>query len=1195
MSRSARDIESARAKTNRDQSDAADPQASVWVNANAGTGKTHVLTLRVLRILLSGTPPEKILCLTYTKAAAAEMSKRIFDKLGSWVTATDTDLTQKLHEILGNEPTREQRDFARTLFTRAIETPGGLKIQTIHAFAERLLQRFPLEAGVPPGFKILDDDKGRELKARAIEATLLEATSQPARPLGKALMTAIRYASESNFDELLSKAIAERTWLDAAARFELGTKSADFAAAEVYLRTTFGVRQRITSVQIETERAGLLSQAELVMLRDHLGAGGATDTKHSALVSRALTSSDATQRGAALTDYFLTGNGDGKRASLMSKALGEQRGDLLALGQKAQDRCFDLTAELKTIALVDATAALYRLAGAVLQRYTDAKASSGALDFDDLIQKTTSLLSTSDQAEWVLFKLDGGLDHILVDEAQDTSPEQWAIIEALGREFFSGTGARDAVRTVFAVGDEKQSIYSFQGAAPEKFAEVGERIKDMTLSAKAAWRKVPLNLSFRTVQPVLDAVDGVFSNAGTTPGVTAAAQSIEHIASRFGHSGLVEIWPTERAAEAAPSSPWSPLEEATERAPANRLADRIAATIERWLKTGEILKSENRPVRAGDVLILVRKRNPFAVPMVAALKARGIPVAGSDRIALTAQIAVLDLLALGDFLTLPEDDLALATVLKGPLFNFNDDDLLAVAHGRKGTLWRAFLAASDTTPKFKPAAETLKRWRAKADFTPPFEFFSAVLDRDGARTKMLHRLGPEAADAIDEFLDMALAYDDNNPPSLTGFLANLRAADREVKRDMDHARDEVRVMTVHGAKGLEAPIVFLPDTCTTMSAGGAGTRLLKLPDVPRPSATPPPVIWQVKGTSKLAPIQSATLANAAREREERNRLLYVAMTRARDRLYVGGFEGKSARAPGCWYDVIFDSLSPGFDKLTASDGTAIWRSETAQMENPEKPKASHTSSVESQTLPAFALRRAAIEPQLSVPLAPSRLEPYAPDHEGEPLILPRTASDPSGDRGLPSPSKLVADNRFLRGTITHALLQYLPEIADGDRKAAATAFVTRRAAVLTAKARLSIVRETLAILNSAEFAPLFSAGSRAEVPISAMLPRPSGKGPALRLSGQIDRILVTASEVMIVDYKTNRPPPQELHGVAPAYLFQLAAYASALAEIYPGKRLRAALLWTDGPRLMEIPPNILGDYGDRLWSLDTASLETAGP
>jgi ATP-dependent helicase/nuclease subunit A len=1189
-------ILAARARTNMAQSDAADPLASVWVNANAGTGKTHVLTMRVLRILLAGTAPEKILCLTYTKAAAAEMSKRIFDKLSEWVTAPDAVLKQKLAEITGTEPDAATLNFARTLFTRAIETPGGLKIQTIHAFSERLLQRFPLEAGVPPGFKILDDEKGRELKARAIELTLREATAHPARALGRALQTAIRYASDSNFDELLSKAIAEHRWLRAASQIENHDESDDFSGAEVFLRRALGIRAKIDAEGIEAARANVLSNADLIALKDQLATGSDSDISNSTKLGAALATADPAQRGVAIADYLLTGNGDGKRARLMTKALAEKRPDLLVLAERAQATSFDLTAELKSLRLVEATVALYRLAGAVLQSYSEAKASSGALDFDDLIQRTTALLTTRSSAEWVLYKLDGGLDHILVDEAQDTSPDQWAIIEALGNEFFTGLGARDSERprTVFAVGDEKQSIYSFQGAEPEKFAEVGRRIEAMTRDAGALWRRVPLNLSFRTVQPILDAVDAAFANPSTTPGLTAEARTIEHIASRFGQSGTIEIWPTETPSEAVPTSPWSPLDDSAERAPANRLADRIASTIRHWLDTREILTSENRPITAGDILILVRKRNPFAVPMVAALKKQGIPVAGSDRVALTDQIAVQDLLALGDFLTLPEDDLALATVLKGPLFNFDDDGLLAIAHGRRGTLWKALLAAADHDNKLKFAAETLKRWRAKADFTPPFEFFSSLLDRDDARTRFLHRLGPEAADAIDEFLDLALAYDDANPPSLTGFLANLRAADREVKRDMDLARNEVRVMTVHGAKGLEAPIVFLPDTCTTISGDGPATKLLKLDGLERPGLLPPPVIWQVKGTSKIAAVQAATVAQKRREQEERNRLLYVAMTRARDRLYISGFEGKNGRAAQCWYELMFDALNSKMEKLSTSDGATVWRQTSVQAAAHETQKAAPPAAQTSQERPAFAKRRAAIEPQLSVPLAPSRLEPYAPDSEGEPLVRPRSKDDPTADRGMPSPSVLGADHRFLRGTITHALLQYLPDIPEGDRKAAATAFVGLRGAALSAKVRLSIVKETLAILNGVEFAGLFGRESRPEVPISALLPRPSGKGPALRLSGQIDRLAVLDDAILIVDYKTNRPPPAELHGVAPAYLFQLAAYALALAEIYPGKRVRAALLWTDGPRLMPIPEALLTEYGDRLWKLDTASLDVAG-
>lgn len=1193
------DIDAEIKRTEAAQSQAADPKASAWVNANAGTGKTHVLTLRVLRILLDGTRPERILCLTYTKAAAAEMSKRIFDTLGAWVTMPDEKLEETLTKIDGRKPNQKRCDFARTLFARAIETPGGLKIQTIHAFAERLLQRFPLEAGVPPGFKILDDEKGRELKARAIEATLREATENPTLVLGRALNTAIRYTTDSNFDDLLARAITERTFLDTASHLGVPETPSDFHGLEAFLRRTLGIRANVTQRDCERERAKLFSDAQLIALRDLLAGGGASDTKLGAKLAEAIAAADDRARGELIAGYLLTEKGE-PRSRLMTAAVVKARPDLLAIAEAAQTRCVALTAEVKALAVVEASLALYHLADAVLNRYQRAKAATGALDFDDLIEKTGSLLKTRASSEWVLYKLDGGLDHILVDEAQDTSPDQWSIIEALGREFFSGETAHDEPRTLFAVGDEKQSIYSFQGARPEKFAEMGDRFARLARDAATKWHAVPLNMSFRTVQLLLDGVDTVFADRSRTPGLTAEAKTIKHIAWRSGQSGTIEIWDTERPSETTATSPWTPLDDALETAPANRLANRIADTIQHWLTSGEKLASQDRPIRPADILILVRKRNPFAVPMVAALKAREIPVAGSDRIRLTDQLAVQDLLALGDVLTLPEDDLALASVLKGPLFSFDDDDLLKIAVGRKGALWKAFLATAKTDDKYKSAAETLKRWRAKADFMPPFEFFAGLLDREGARSKILHRLGPEAADAIDEFLDLALAYDDANPPSLSGFLAHLRAADREVKRDMDHVRNEVRVMTVHGAKGLEAPIVFLPDTCTTSSGDAPGTKLLKLAGIDRPQALPDPFVWQVKGTSQVPAIRDANQNKADLEAEERNRLLYVAMTRARDRLYVAGFEGGNRRPDDCWYDLISNALPenqplPSGDKFANTkdaQGLNIRRSTSSQEPKKiETPKQAPFEAEAAAELPDFAKRRITPEPQLSIPLAPSRLEPYAPDDEGEPLVKPVTPSDAAIDAGRPSPTVLASGDRFLRGNVTHALLQYLPDIDRATREAAATAFVNRKGAALSPKSQKSIVRETLAILDSTDFAALFGSQSRAEVPISAVIPRPSGPGPALRLSGQIDRLAITESEVLIIDYKTNRPPPEVLAAVAPAYLYQLAAYTLALAEIYPGRQVRAALLWTDGPRLMEIPSEILRDYAARLWNLDIASLD----
>ena len=625
--------------------------------------------------------------------------------------------------------------------------------------------------------------------------------------------------------------------------------------------------------------------------------------------------------------------------------------------------------------LLDATLALVRLGGAVMQRYTHVKARQAKLDFDDLIGRAASLLRSSSAVEWVLYKLDGGLDHILVDEAQDTSPVQWQVIRALAEEFFTGRGAREEARTLFAVGDEKQSIYSFQGAAPRMFAAMGEDLAQRADRAGLAWRRVPLTLSFRSVEPLLAAVDGIFADPQRTPGLGAAPVPLRHVADRAGHAGLIEIWPTEKHEPAAAAEPWSPLLETGASPSVVRLANRIAATIAGWLEKRERLASENRPVRAGDILVLVRKRLPFAPALVSALKARAVPVAGADRLVLTEQIAVQDLVALGDVLALPDDDLALAAVLKSPLFGLDDDDLMTLALGRTGSLWRQLGAQRGLSHRAVQAAESLQRWRRWAECLPPFEFYSRVLDGEGGRARMLARLGTEAADALDEFLNLALAHDDGAPPSLQGFLCWLRQGRREVKRDMEPGHNEVRVMTVHGAKGLEAPIVFLPDTCSTRSARQPNA-LLALDDAARPSGVPPPFLWPVKGTGKVGIVQNARAAGrAGRSGGAQPAALCGADPRARPALR-GGLRRRAAASGR----LLVQSRS----RMACRAGSRRRRPRMAARSGgcgatrrrrrlPARARAPALAGF--APLPAWARTPAPSEPVLRMPLVPSRLAP----------------------------------------------------------------------------------------------------------------------------------------------------------------------------------------------------------------------------
>jgi len=1171
------------ARTAEAQSTAADPGVSAWVSANAGAGKTHVLKTRVLRLLLAGSDPERILCLTYTKAAAAEMEQRVFADLATWATMPDEKLRSALHELLGQRATTEEEARARRLFARAIETPGGLKVQTIHAFCERLLQRFPLEAFVPPGFAILDDEMGRRLRRESIDDVLRDATSGHDPALADALTAVVVHAQGERFEDLMASALAERGWFDAINR--LGESIEDgLAVLETLYRGTLGLAARDTPESLTADLLKIIDTASLQQAARILSGGAKTDQRLAGCLAEAARTT-AGARLAALTSAFLTEKREARSdRAFITKAIQDSEPGLTDSLRKARDRFAERLARRDAARAVEATMALVRLASAVRERYVAAKAARAVLDFDDLIVRTVSLLSGQDMTAWVLYKLDGGIDHILVDEAQDTSPEQWRIVESLAREFFAGQGANEKVRTIFAVGDEKQSIYSFQGADPQKFAAMGAYFETAAKSSGQDWRRVALELSFRTVPTVLRAVDSVFADPGRTPGVTANAGQIRHEAKRIGHAGLVEIWDPEPFEAPVPSPAFDPLGERPPSSAVRRLADRIADTILGWLEREETLASTGRAIEPGDIMILVRRRRPFAPIMVAALKARGIPVAGADRMVLGEQLAVKDLVALAQVLALPEDDLSLAAVLKSPLFDLDDDALIAIAPDRPGSLYKALLAAAKTDDRFVPAAEQLKSWRQIADYLPPYEMFVQILDRDGGRRKLLSRLGPEAAEAIDEFLDLALAYDDRAPPSLAGFLTALAETRHEIKRDLEHGQNQVRVLTVHGAKGLEAPIVFLPDTCQTGRARGSG--LVGL-DIERPAGITPPCLWTVAGAGRLPVVARARDAAGTSEGEESNRLLYVAMTRARDRLYVAGWETAQKRNAACWYEKIKDALADGMTSVGRGDGTSIHRLEDPQTAAAEDKRKAGEQAVAAEPPPRWASTLPAAEPRAVIPVAPSRLAPLDVDEEGEPLPpAPRGGSERNvREPAAPSPATLSADNRFLRGTLTHALLEHLPNLPPDTWDAAAQGFLATRGGALSAAMRASIVTETLAVLRDPTFSPVFAPGSRAEVPLVARLRDPTGRRPDLHINGQIDRLALIDGGVLIVDYKTNRPPPSVVEGVPLAYMLQMAAYRLALREIYPGHTVTAAILWTYGTRLMPIPEAALDAIQPRLWEL----------
>jgi len=1146
------------ATTKAAQARATDPAASAWVTANAGAGKTYVLTRRVIRLLLEGADPATILCLTFTRAAAAEMANRVFDKLAQWARSPRDELAAELCEIDGKPPDDARIAAARRLFASALETPGGLKIQTIHAFCERLLHQFPFEANVPGQFEVLDDLTGAELLADARAAALI-ATSEEDSILGKAWRALIDAYSDQDIEKALTEAVARRhslrQWMVLAGD-PPGKGSLDNAIAQLRDRLGLGQGEDADSLCRQFLAGSRIDATRWNQLLDALGRYSTTNNDKAATkVAAILAASDARQEVEARIDFALKADGTAMAwKTRVTKDVKSEVPGFEPLFVDEAEKLAGLRDKLNTVRTVDLTGALLTLFDAVLAHYEAAKARRGLLDFDDLIQKTASLLLRAEAAQWVLYKLDRGLDHILVDEAQDTNPRQWQVIKALADAFFAGDPERQKARTIFAVGDEKQSIFSFQGADPRAMADVRRHFRDKALGARQVFHPTRLQLSFRSAPEILNAVDEVFADDDLRASIAGdPVEPVVHEAWKRDLAGRVEIWP--RTADMASLEPdaW----ETPQDAPGSgtlELAGKIADEIGRY-RSGELALTGGR-ASMGEIIVLVRKRGTFVAAMNGELKRRGLPAAGADRIALSSHIAVLDLLALGDVVLLPQNDLSLAALLKSPLVGLDEDDLFSLAHGRAGSLWAALETSGE--PRHKAAFERLSLWRAGADQMTPMTFFAGVLGPDGGRRRFRARLGGEADEVLDTFLSEALAYEHSHTPSLQGFVSLIRASEGDIKREAHEKADAIRVMTVHGAKGLEADIVFLVDDGGAIVTASKRPYLLPVAGPAGVETIPAYMLRQAKAWETTA--QAAAIARHDEDQvDEYRRLLYVGMTRARERLYLTGIGRPRTPADG-WYGLVRAALAPAQSEDGEDDELAetvvIGQGAAGPLQEEETPKKRRDRAP-----PQWLGRPAPPAPRAPAPLRPSRAlaEPDPPDPDAVIALA-----------GLPD-----AATALTRGRLVHGLLEYLPDLPPADRRAAAAIFLASEPGLETA-GRAAILGEVFAVLNDPDLAALFGAHSRAEVAIAGRLATGAG---VFAVSGRIDRIAITGKAVLIADYKTNRTVPARPEEVDPAYILQMALYrrllTESLAASHSGRPLRALLIWTAGPQIMALPDALL--------------------
>jgi ATP-dependent helicase/nuclease subunit A len=1118
------------------QRDASHPESQIWLSASAGTGKTHVLTARVLRLLLNDAPPETILCLTFTKAGAAEMAERIQARLAAWVRMADADLRRELHaldEAVDDHAVRK----ARRLFARVLDAPGGgLRIQTIHAFCQTLLASFPAEAGLAPGFQ--------PLEGRA-EAALGRAT------LADMLVGAERGGDLGLIDDIqkLSRRLGEERaerYLSLCARApdameNLGSREGIEARVRAALDVPLG------DVETLIEQACSDDTFDSATLRRIVEAnrawGTKTGTEH-AEIGAAFLAADPNARAAMLEDLIgIARTKSGEPRSFTTKLLGcdpahdsncaalaEAIDDLLGLRRRAE--------------LSGLLAAALRAGQGYSLAYTAAKRAQGVVDFDDLIRLATQLLLRPGVGAWIRYKLDRRTDHILVDEGQDTNAQQWAIVRALADEFYVEQRSGDRCeRTIFAVGDFKQAIFGFQGTDPAFFAAARTRFEAAAEEGGRTLHRLSLDQSFRSTAPILEVVDRLIDQlGGDRLGLFEAAT--RHRSARGSLPGKVTLLKPisldlDTAAEDEGEEGW--IDDA-----ARDFAKRLARQVKEWIDQPLWLAGRARALRPEDVLILVRKRGDLASLIVARLHAEGVPVAGVDRLRLDAPLAVRDLMAAIRFVLQPEDDLNLASLLVSPLFGLSQDELYALAFARKASLWAA--VANHWV------ANGLRELLARADLTSPYQFLETILSGplDGRR-KLMHRLGGEARDPIDELLNAALMFEREATPTLQLFLDWFDRDEVEVTRDPSAPLDAVRVMTVHGAKGLQAPLVILADATGDPGASPRGTI-----DWPIEDEGDPLPVFRPRKAELAGSLAEALAAVEKREREEHWRLLYVALTRAEEHLVVGGALGPRARGQPpaeSWYAALDAALS-SLDAEEVEDprwgGARHFGGGAAQ---PEQVRRAATASRNEERLPDWLRRPAPQESRPPRPLAPSSL--------GEDRV-----ADPP-----PGPALLAAARR---GRLLHALFERLPAIPVEQHVAAGDRWLEHSGGVSDAVEREALIRDVCAIVADPGHAAIFAADALAEAPIAAVLPDGSV------IAGTVDRLRVEPDRVLIVDFKTGRRVPADLAHIPAHHVRQMSAYAAALAVIFPGRRIEAGLLYTSGPSLIQLPDAVLEAHKPRL-------------
>ena len=1106
---------------------ASDPKFSVFVSANAGTGKTRALTHRVFRLLLNGVKPDSILCVTYTKAAAAEMQQRLQNTLSRWAVCSESELISDLTEMSEPNPSQEKIQISRQLFARILDNEDGPRIETIHSFCQTILTRFPIEAGVPPGFDLITEFESNEI----LQRRLLELFSSPASHIKQKLYFLAKFTDERTLCQYLIQILQKRDIIE-----KFATDPSSAGRFKEHLKMQIGCKSMADFSSEKLSMIAQIKQLPFQKMADVLNGGGKNDKEAALKIKRwaGLLPQQAEAEFFLLVDVFFSGSNPKSRIG--TKVLRELYPELDGYISEAQRLILEYMQTQNGAYTGELSFNLLSLAAELYLSFQHQKFSRGVLDFDDLIFFTNRLLQKQQIHAWVRWKLETAIQHVLVDEAQDTSPMQWSVISNLLSEFFESEDEEPLPRTFFAVGDYKQSIYSFQNADPNVFIAKQAEIKEQADQYRKPFKQVSLSKSYRSSASILSFIDKVMQNERI---IGVGDTYVPHGLHWTSLSGSVELWPVVESEKKQLKIPFMPIEMERIETAEVILAEKIALHIKALLESG----SDNilgRDVRPNDIMILVRQRDSFLANLRAALISARISVSPPDRIILQNQIEIQDLLALVDVCLSPEDDLQLASILKSPLLELQEDDLqeLAIARG-KASLFSRLKEYEKSKCSKGLACRKLIEWRSRAGTQDVFSFFNQILIGDRLVDAFIKRLGIGVIESFNGFLQEILAFEKAGNLELSQFVRSFRESQGTLLRDNSAAaHPQVRLLTIHGSKGLEAPIIYLPDMLTAKAPSDTLTFSQEW------------IYWTEN--SNFAPSYITETRNAQKEKikKEDDRLLYVALTRAEQALIIAGWEAPARRViKNSWYELLKDTISND-PACVDIDGIL---------------KLQFTPSTKTKKKEEPFIKQEQIIP--SVPDWYDQLPDTYAERKGA-IIRP---SEWQSDNQQLAPHKKGQLKAFERGKLIHKLLERLPLFPEYVQETTAIRYIKKQMPKLSEEEVIMLFGEVYSILHHKECSDLFSKDSLAEAAII-------GKIGELEISGQIDRLIVTDTHIKIADFKTGRPsdnPPQ-------TYLRQMALYMGLLKQLYPDRSFHSFLIWTQTAEIMPLLNEQLNAYLDTI-------------